>query len=390
VFLAGVFFSGLAGMLSIEIPAYHVFCVFTALYLAVQVTAQLAGRKLRVGGRMPPQAVVGEAVLGQFTVTNLSRLSAYDVSLRYFDLPRELRQEKADTVLWSLPAGETVPFPIALTPLSRGLYELPPIRAFSTFPFNLTRTGRAELRNGSLLVLPRFHPLESVSVPFAKRYQPGGIAMTSNVGESPEYIGNREYRPGDSTRRIDFRSWARLARPVVREYQEEYYCRIALVLDTYVGRRRRMPMSGHADLEAAISLTAAMTDALGRGEHIIDIFAAGPELYVLRTGRKTSSMDSILEILASLEPCRKNPFTTVAPALADELAQITTVIFVLLDWDESRRRLVRAATDAGCATKVVLVRDREPSEEIHGDASWVGSIISCTPAQVTGGGLESL
>jgi hypothetical protein len=35
-------------------------------------------------------------------------------------------------------------------------------------------------------------------------------------------------------RRIDFRSWARLGKPVVREYQEEYYCRIALILDTHV------------------------------------------------------------------------------------------------------------------------------------------------------------
>ena len=67
-----------------------------------------------------------------------------------------------------------------------------------------------------------------------KRYQPGGIALTSHIGESPEYIGNRDYRPGDSLRRIDPRAWARLATPIVREYSEEYYCRIALVLDTYV------------------------------------------------------------------------------------------------------------------------------------------------------------
>jgi len=89
-------------------------------------------------------------------------------------------------------------------------------------------------------VLPDFRPADAITVPGSARYQPGGIALTSNVGESPEYIGNRDYRAGDPLRRIDFRSWGRLAKPVVREYQEEYFSRIGVVLDTRGGALRQM------------------------------------------------------------------------------------------------------------------------------------------------------
>jgi uncharacterized protein (DUF58 family) len=238
-----------------------------------------------------------------------------------------------------------------------------------------------------LLVLPHFHPIAGLDVPIGTRYQPGGVALTSNVGESPEYIGNREYVPGDSARRIDHRSWARLATPVVREYQEEYYCRVALVLDTFVPPRRRPGREGFPDLEAAISLSASVADILSRGEYLIDLFAAGPELYVFRAGRHTAHLENILEIVACVEACRSNPFRTLAPALADELGNISTVIGVFLDWDASRRQLARTAVEVGCSVKIVIVRDGDTTEPIEFDE---GSIVQLNIAQVRQGGLDAL
>jgi uncharacterized protein (DUF58 family) len=283
--------------------------------------------------------------------------------------------------------GEHRSASIQLRPYRRGLYTLPPPRAYSTFPFNLTRDGRSQAEASTVLVLPHFHPLAGLDVPIGTRYQPGGIALTSNVGESPEYIGNREYVPGDAARRIDHRSWARLAKPVVREYQEEYYCRVALVLDTFVPRRRRSGRRGFAALEAAISLSASVADALSRGEYLIDLFAAGPELYVFRAGRHTAHFENILEIVACVEACHHNPFETIAPALADELTNISTVIGVLLDWDASRRVLARTAVEMGCSVKLLVVCDGETSEPIDFDE---GQVIRLSVDQIEQGGIEVL
>jgi uncharacterized protein (DUF58 family) len=214
--------------------------------------------------------------------------------------------------------------------------------------------------------------------------------LTSDVGESPEYIGNREYRPGDSQRRVDFKSWARLGRPVIREYQEEYYCRVALILDTHVTGWRRRPRAGFPELEAAVSLSAAVADALSRGEYIIDIFAAGPELYVFRAGRHTAHFENVLEILACVDECRRNPFEVVTPALADELGNISTVICVFLDWDESREELLQIALDSGCSAKVLVVRDSATTRALSHAESLGVAVSQLSPHDLAAGGVTQL
>ena len=381
--------------LSLEIPSHYLFCGLWVLGATAFVVNWLLRPAVRVEGHFPDSAVAGQPTAGRFRLINESMRAAHDLSVGFFQLPRSIDEVDAGRTVASLEPGEAASIPVTLRAWRRGAYALPRERAYTTFPLNLCRAG-VKRRNGtggeqarSLLVLPSFHPLAGIDVPVNERHQPGGIALSSHIGQSPEYIGNREYRPGDSPRRLDYRSWARLARPVVREYQEEYYCRIALVLDTYVPGRRRVPRKGFPNLEAAVSLSAAVADALARGEYIIDIFAAGPELYVFRAGRHTAHFDNVLEILACVDACRTNPFEVVTPALADELGSISTLVAVLLDWDGPREGLVRAAVEAGCSVKVVIVRDgqtTEPFDAVEGEYA----ISQLAPADVQRGGIETL
>ena len=362
------------GTVSVQIPVYQLFFALGALL----GTSWLAGRvlrpKLELRARLPLKTTSGEPAVGEVTLVNRGRLPGLDVSVGYFDLPKPLVHQDRERSVPVGHRGESATMPLTLLPLKRGLYPLPDLRAFSTFPFNLIRSAAARIPQEALLVLPAFHPLQ-IALSAGTRYQPGGIAFTSRSGESPEYIGNREYVPGESMRRLDFRSWARLGKPVIREYQEEYYSRIALVLDTYIPAGRRERAAGFAELEAAVSLTAAVADALSAGESIIDLFAAGAELHVFRAGRHTAHFDNLLEILACVDACRTDPFTSVAPAIADELGNISAVVCVLLDWDEPRRELARAALEAGCSLKVLVVRDGETTEPLDGvDAGDVAQL----------------
>ena len=95
------------------------------------------------------------------------------------------------------------------------------------------------------------------------------------------------------------------------------------------------------------------------------------------------------EILACVDACRTNPFEVVTPALADELGNISTLVAVLLDWDQPREGLLRAAAEAGCAVKAVIVRDRDTAEPYDHAADEYG-IVQCSPADVARGGVELL
>ena len=348
---SSMFVSGSLDILTFDLFAILFFTGFFAMMLNY-----VWRTKFDITVKMPDRVVAGATLHGIAKVRNAGWLPAYDVGAAFFYLPAGLHHKNRDTYIESLPAGDSTEIPFLLEAMRRGSYPLPPYRAYTAFPFRLLRSGTSRKPVGNLLVLPAFTPAESIDVPVSLRYQPGGVALTSNIGESPEYIGNREFRPGDSIRRLDMRAWGRIGQPVVREYQEEYYLRIALVLDTYTrgSLRRRQDQDR---LEAAISLTATIVDALSRGEYLLDIFAAGPELYNLRTGRGASHFDTVLEILACIESCKTNPFDIITPALADELGKISTVIFVFLDWDDTRREMVRTAVECGCSGRVFIVNE---------------------------------
>ena len=387
--------SSSVAMASLEIPAYRLMFALFGTACVASAASVVLRPSVRMAGRFPERAVAEQRVTGEFTLTNVSKRAAYDLSVGLFDLPHGVARADSEAAIFSLAPGESAAVPLTLLPKRRGLYSLPDARPYTTFPLNLLRTRakvNGSLRPGhgsSLLVLPSFHPITGIDVPIGARYQPGGIALSSNIGESPEYIGNREYRAGDPARRIDHRSWARLAMPVVREYQEEYYCRIALVLDTFVPGRRRPGAGGFPQLEAAVSLSASVADAMSRGEYIIDVFAAGPELYVFRAGRHTAHFENVLEILACVDACRTNPFEKVTPALTDELANISTVIAVFLDWDEARADLVRGAVESGCSVKVLIVRGEDTTEP-YTDLEGVRGVMQLAPEDIQKGGIETL
>lgn len=380
----------MAGLLTIPIPVYHIFTVICVALLLTFIVGVVFWPHIEIGGKLPRKVVAGQAITVKYTLKNKSKLPAYDLNLGLYCLPKQFQELQPNRHISCLRPGETVRFDVHLLPLKRGQYQLLEPRCLSTFPFNMFRNGSYRVIKTPVLVLPGFTTLDRFDITADMRYQPGGIALASHVGESPEYIGNREFRFGDSPRRIDSRAWARLTSPIVKEYSEEYYCHVAVVMDTHIGRRKKPGPAGYPDFEAVVSLSAAMVDNLSRTERIIDFFAAGSELYVFRTGRHTTQFENLLEILACVEPCAKNPFESVDSALEIELQKTSAVVFIFLDWDKARENLVRQAVISDCHVKVIIIRDKPPSESYQDALSWIADIIQVSPETVHKGRLVEI
>jgi uncharacterized protein (DUF58 family) len=186
------------------------------------------------------------------------------------------------------------------------------------------------------------------------RYQPGGVALASQTGESMELKGLRPYRPGDPVRDLHARRWARLGEPVVREYQQEYFTRIGVVVDTDVS------VADEARLEAGLSLGAGVVAHLSRGESLIDLLVVGQELRQLTLGRNLGFVDQALELLAVVEPGPRFDGDLLSRRLSPHLARLSCVVFVALAWDEPRTRFVGEVRRGGVRCRVLAVtRDRD-------------------------------
>jgi uncharacterized protein (DUF58 family) len=365
------------GSVTVEIPIYQLFCGLLGLLAVSETIGMLLKPSLDLSGALPLRSTAGGDVLTRVTVRNRSSWRpALDVMLHLFRLHRAIEHVDDHSCVPLLAPGASAVLPLTLRTPRRGIFPLPPLQAVSTFPLHLMRFGGAQSQPGRLVVFPTFQSLEEFDVPVSHRYQPGGVMLTRGLGHSPEYVGNREYVSGEPAHRIDAKAWARTGKPIVKEYHEEYCSRIALVLDTHLPRRGLMHPPNQRRLEAAVSLTAAIAERLNFHEHVIDLFAAGPELYVFRTQGGTTRFDSVLEILAGVDACRRNPFEQISPLIVEELEAISTAVCLFVDWDATRADFARRVLESGCMLKGILIRGDEdepaiPEGEFEGDWTFV-------------------
>ncbi|HET7745808.1 MAG TPA: DUF58 domain-containing protein, partial [Vicinamibacteria bacterium] len=350
--------AGLVGADTTRSHAYVLFAVGAATLAVSALWASFRRPRATLACNLPSRATAGVPVEVRAQVTCGGR----EEPLLRLQFPRPFRwgssigYTPSEAMVAACGEGPSEVRAI-LRPARRGRYELRGPALRRTDPLGLVAGPARRCPDQALLVYPRYWTLERFEVPIGRRYQPGGIPLTSSTGDAIEFVGTRDYREGDPIRTIHWRSWARRGQPVVKEYQEEYFCRIAVVLDTFQPRHPRA--RDEKAFEAAISAVASVADHFSRSEFVVDILAAGPEVYEVSAGRSLAYLENILDVLSCLEPCPDAPFARIAPRLFERLAGISTVVAILQDWDDEREAFLRELRALGAGLRLIVVREGE-------------------------------
>jgi uncharacterized protein (DUF58 family) len=243
---------------------------------------------------------------------------------------------------------------LELTPLRRGLLRLSGVTLARPDPFGFFHALNNIPLPQTTLILPKRYLLPPIALPGAMRYQEGGVALASRVGQSEEFVALRDYRPGDPLRHIHWRSWARTGKPVVREFEDEFFVRHALVLDTFADHPR-------SDLfEEAVSVAASFACVIQTQESLLDLLFVGAQAYCFTTGRGLAHGDQMLEVLASVQPAPDQPFQMLEHLVLNHVRNVSGCICVFLAWDESRREFVEKLRGSSVPLLVlVVVREGE-------------------------------
>lgn len=372
----------LLGLDTLRSQIYVLFGVVAGLAVMAVAFALVARPNVRMDCFLPQRATARAPVNIRARLVNTSGKTLSDLQLS-FPRPRKWGSSIAYTpkeYFLGLDPDESAEFATEFLAARRGRYLIRPPAVRLTDPLRLATSRETALDDQTLLVYPRFYSMESFIVPVGRRYQPGGIPLSSSTGDAIEFVGTREYREGDPVKNIHWRSWARRGEPVVKEYEEEYFCRIALILDTFLPPH---PRAEHTEaFEAAISVVASIADYFSRSEYIVDIMAAGPDIYEVSAGRSLAYLENILDVLACLEPCAQPPFHGIGPHLFEKLAQITTVVAILLDWDEPREDFLRRVKSLGTSVRALVVHEGETRKPWQSAGEDLGEVSQLAPSEV--------
>jgi len=247
---------------------------------------------------------------------------------------------------------------VELTPIRRGLVRFAAVTFARPDPLGIYRALRQLPVPQSLLILPRRYEIPPVALPGSMKYQQGGVAMASHIGQSEEFVALREYRRGDPPRHIHWRSWAKTGKPIVKEYEDEFFVRHALVLDTFTTR----PYSDA--FEEAVSVAASFACTVLTQESLLDLLFVGAEAYAFTAGRGLAHADQMLEILAAVQPCRNRTFEQLEGLVLDHVENVSGCICVLLTWDDTRQQLVKKLRLLGVPLRVFVIRPAGETERL--------------------------
>ncbi len=168
-------------------------------------------------------------------------------------------------------------------------------------------------------------------------------------GNTLDFYACRDYRYGDSPKKIHWKATARHGKLTVKDFQQEQRGSAAIFLDTGLGtlpgyqarmiHSLRKSILGKTDgdtvFEAALSLCASIVYTLRiKGYQLEVCLPADNELkYLYAESGMENGENGILDALAELKPMNKDPFENQNQTFPDKAEHSDLVFLILRHWN---------------------------------------------------------
>ncbi len=250
-------------------PWMGIFSASVSLLAIGWLSNRFMSPRLRVTHTLPNSAPAGEPFSVTMHVANRSPLPAIDMFVRFsrFAHPRSVKRMRAKGKLPLYESDETsraisyiahqenVSVRTTLLFHHRGLHSIPAVLVDSMFPFHLFRNRQKIASDATIAITPRLLDGDDAAA-MGMLSALGAWSRRLLSGDALDYTGSREYQQGMPVRRWDFASWARLGKPIVREFQSPSVQTVVLVVDTVCDAAHR------EDLERLLSFAASAVTEL--------------------------------------------------------------------------------------------------------------------------------
>lgn len=277
-----------------------------------------------------------------------SELNSFD---RWFGYPKwiwlvEMGQDVigSDVAIPSLAPGQTVTIPMRGRAGKRGEREFLGFYCGLSDPLGLLNRLFAVHARQTILVWPRARAIELSPDPGSRSMRSGQARDPRRIGNSEEFRSLREWRSGDSMKRIDWKATARMGSPIAREYAPEQNQRSALIFDA------SDPDSPRPAFEAAIGFCAGLVGS-GRGSSM-DLFSIAPDpaLDLSAIGSQAAAM----RLLALAEPCEPASRQAWEDSILAMAASLSSIILICPSWGAPQKSLAARLAATGIGVRAIL------------------------------------
>lgn len=348
-----------------------------ATYILVRLWSSRAVGSLRVGRQFNERAFTGDEVPVRLTVHNRGLLPVPWLELSE-SIPLPLQSGRFQRQALSLGAREEWHHTYYLGCRRRGYYHVGPLTVQTGDLLGLE--GRAQLRveASPMIVYPRVVPLTDLGLP--TRSPLVALPAKSPLFEDPSRLmGVRDYRRGDSPRRIHWPATARTGALVVKQYQPAIARETLICLDMhdegYTPRRlyeaTELAIITAASIASHIVLREGL--AVGLATEAFDPIAEQRRHISLppRTER-AHLMASVLETLARVQLAPDAPIAHWLRAESTRISWGATMVVITGCESEELYDALLALQRGGRSPALVLIHPEPTPPALQGRAEALG------------------
>ena len=146
-------------------------------------------------------------------------------------------------------------------------------------------------------------------------------------GSSLEFAEYRKYVPGDDTRRLDWRAYARNDRYYIKEFEADTNLRLCLIVDTSGSMGFALNGMSKLDYARRIGGTLAYIAAL-QGD-AVGLYCAGTEFHrEIPPKRSATHLSTVLDELGAVEPSGETGLAEVLHEIAERVPQRAMIVII--------------------------------------------------------------
>lgn len=210
----------------------------------------------------------------------------------------------------------------------RGKYHLGPLDIQATDPLGMFFFGMRLREQTEVLVLPSPLPLQSADSLGGALYSMAGVHSAPVRGDSVEFLGIREYVPGDPLRRVDWKHSARYGELFVREFERYTQTEVCVLLDCSPVMQQ-LPGS----FEMMVKGASGALHVAYWGGLPFRMFVGTPEVDSLPAELSTSHLYTYLYALAEVTPRSDFDWIDLVTRVVAEVPTGTQLVLVTANAD---------------------------------------------------------
>ena len=227
----------------------------------------------------------------------------------------------------------------------------------------------------SICILPQRYQLSPLNLSQASQYQSGETLRTTAVGEALEFRSLRDYRAGDPTNKIHWKSWAKVGRPIVKEQQNETSIHHALILDTF------QPELYSTPFEEAIAVAISFLMQEQPEASLLDVVYAASDPRLVTVGKGLRQRAQVIETVATLTPNPHRKLECLNPIIQSRLSRLSGCFCIFLGFDDTRYAFLKMLSQYGIPIKAICLSDLSLHMDPPVSGIFCAPSVSCTQEQ---------